>query len=180
MSRKFDSNPYYHPDKCGLEMFGEIEDENLSYEFDKLVLWTDLATSSLFAARDSGCSCPEPFENYHETGQFVLVRSWPDVQGLIGIAHDFRSEARFVLRRRVDNYLAAMTMMTDAVEQVRPGLNHRVPDTTGQVENLQWELDTATKNIAGYLQIIREQGEFIQNLRVTLTAYTTHEREGRF
>ncbi len=34
----FNENPYYHPEKCGLEIFETI-DTGESYEFDMLIVW---------------------------------------------------------------------------------------------------------------------------------------------
>ena len=58
-------NPYSDPEKCGLEIVEVHSDDTLSYEFDMIVLWRELATGKLYFASDSGCSCPSPFENYH-------------------------------------------------------------------------------------------------------------------
>lgn len=58
------ANPYYSPELLGLETIYEIEEPNLSYEFNTFVLWRETATGILYWAQDSGCSCPTPFENY--------------------------------------------------------------------------------------------------------------------
>lgn len=64
MSRHFTSNPYYHPEHCGLEMVDELDGEQ-DYSFDKVVIWKDLESDKYYYAHDSGCSCPSPFEDYH-------------------------------------------------------------------------------------------------------------------
>ncbi len=58
---KFKENPYYHPEKCGLEIFDYI-DTGESYEFDMLVIWEKLDDNTLWYDTDSGCSCPTPFD----------------------------------------------------------------------------------------------------------------------
>lgn len=70
--RKFDldncgrpHNPYYSPEKCGLRILEVTEEPGLCYEFDMVVLWQDKETGKRYWARDSGCSCPCPFENVH-------------------------------------------------------------------------------------------------------------------
>lgn len=59
---KFTENPYYNPEKCGLEIFDTI-DTGESYEYDMLVIWKKLDNSVLYWDTDSGCSCPSPFDN---------------------------------------------------------------------------------------------------------------------
>lgn len=59
---KFDNNPYYNPEKCGLEIIHSI-DTGGSYEFDMLVVWKKLDDNTLWYDSDSGCSCPSPFDN---------------------------------------------------------------------------------------------------------------------
>lgn len=55
-------NIYYDPKAFGLSTFGEIEYSSGCYEFDTLVIWED-ERGGLWWARDSGCSCPTPFED---------------------------------------------------------------------------------------------------------------------
>lgn len=55
-------NPYYDPEKCGLEILEDI-DYSGSYEYDKLVIWKKLDGSTIWYDIDSGCSCPSPFDN---------------------------------------------------------------------------------------------------------------------
>jgi hypothetical protein len=59
---KFDKNPYYSPQLCGLEIFEEIDTAG-SYEFDMFVIWKKLDDNTLWYDTDSGCSCPVPFED---------------------------------------------------------------------------------------------------------------------
>lgn len=59
------SNIYYNPEHFGLEIVAEIEYSSGSYEFDTRVVWKQKSSRKCFTARDSGCSCPTPFEDYH-------------------------------------------------------------------------------------------------------------------
>jgi hypothetical protein len=54
-----DGNPGEH----GLNLVAEIEYSSGSYEFDTRIVWAD-KDGKLYTARDSGCSCPSPFEDY--------------------------------------------------------------------------------------------------------------------
>lgn len=58
-----DGNVYYNPEKWGLEPVAEVEYSSGSYEFDTRVVWKDRNTGTHYTARDSGCSCPVPFED---------------------------------------------------------------------------------------------------------------------
>jgi hypothetical protein len=59
-----DDNIYYNPEKYGLKTICEIDYSAGSYEFDTRVVWQS-RDGLLFTARDSGCSCPVPFEVYN-------------------------------------------------------------------------------------------------------------------
>ena len=56
------SNIYYYPEKYGLESVGEIQFSEPCYDFDFGVLWRD-NNGKYYYGRDSGCSCPSPFED---------------------------------------------------------------------------------------------------------------------
>jgi len=61
----FYENIYYDPEHFGLEIVAEIEYSSGFYEFDTRVVWKQKSSRKCFTARDSGCSCPIPFEDYH-------------------------------------------------------------------------------------------------------------------
>jgi hypothetical protein len=63
------SNLYYTPERFGLCILGEL-DEDLSYEFNMLVVWGSVGGEAsgggkMWWEQDSGCSCPAPFEECH-------------------------------------------------------------------------------------------------------------------
>lgn len=57
-----DTNPHDDPEKKGLEIIAD-EDSAGSYEFDIFFVFRHVETGRIFWGRDSGCSCPHPFEN---------------------------------------------------------------------------------------------------------------------
>lgn len=57
------ANVYYNPEKHELEPVAEIDYSSGSYEFDLRVVWRHKPTNKLYTGRDSGCSCPCPFED---------------------------------------------------------------------------------------------------------------------
>lgn len=78
----YDSNVYYHPEKHGLSVVAELEfGDGGGYGFDFRVVWQD-ANGLLYTARDSGCSCPSPFEDYD------------GIASLDRVGPDFRNEVR--------------------------------------------------------------------------------------
>ncbi len=70
-------NPYYNPAECGLEIVGTA-DADLSWEFDMIVVWKDVATGAFFAAHDSGCSCPTPFEDVTGLDKMTRIKKVED------------------------------------------------------------------------------------------------------
>lgn len=56
-------NPYYNPEKCGLEII-KVEGGYHDYEYDTEVWFRDVESNAIYYAHDSGCSCPIPFENF--------------------------------------------------------------------------------------------------------------------
>lgn len=55
---------YYTPHKLGLEVVAEVELSEPDYSFDIAMVWWHVLTDSFYVARDSGCSCPSPFETF--------------------------------------------------------------------------------------------------------------------
>jgi hypothetical protein len=55
---------YYQPEKFDLTPVAEIDYSDGNYQFDYRVVWKHEPTDRLLTARDSGCSCPSPFEDY--------------------------------------------------------------------------------------------------------------------
>lgn len=64
-------NPYYSPDKLGLEMIC-FDEPDLCYEYNTLCYWAT-KDGRIYSASDSGCSCPTPFEAHDkDTTEDVL------------------------------------------------------------------------------------------------------------
>ena len=61
----YDMNVYYNPEKHELEPLLEWDYSDGKYCFDKRVVWRHKPTGKLYTARDRGCSCPSPFEDYN-------------------------------------------------------------------------------------------------------------------
>lgn len=64
-------NPYYEPEKMALQMVA-FDEQDMCYAFNTLCFWaTD--DGKVYTAKDSGCSCPTPFEDHdHSTRDEVL------------------------------------------------------------------------------------------------------------
>lgn len=72
------SNPYDEPEKCGLTLVYSLDEAGLSYEYNKVILCQDQETGILYAAHDSGCSCPTPFERVYGLDEMRELRSAED------------------------------------------------------------------------------------------------------
>lgn len=78
------ANPYYHPELCGLEIIGSLDDPDLSYEFNTLVFWFRPSTKEVLCASDAGCSCPTPFDEVLGGEGLETIGSWRDARNAIG------------------------------------------------------------------------------------------------
>lgn len=79
---RYDFNPFYNPEKCGLTLVVALEEDE-PYEYDTLLVVRDNETGKLFAAHDSGCSCPTPFEDFDGLDKFVAITSEADFERLV-------------------------------------------------------------------------------------------------
>lgn len=70
-------NVYYDSLKYGLVIFGELQDNSLSWEFSTAVVWEDPEKHELYCAFDTGCSCPTPFENHTRDDLIKIARDGP-------------------------------------------------------------------------------------------------------
>ena len=67
------SNINSTPEKFGLREVAELEFSDGCYQFDTRVVWVEIDTGNLYTARDSGCSCPVPFDDYRNIGDLTPV-----------------------------------------------------------------------------------------------------------
>lgn len=58
------SNIYYNPEASGLAIVGRLDEDDLSYEYNTLLILKHAESGKVFHCSDSGCSCPTPFEGY--------------------------------------------------------------------------------------------------------------------
>lgn len=76
-------NPYYNPENCDLTHIARLEDPASCYSFDTTIFVKDNPTGGIYAAQDSGCSCPTPFESVCGLPDMTLVRSIPEAAQII-------------------------------------------------------------------------------------------------
>ena len=69
--------PYYNAPEQ-LEHLVTLSDPNASYDFSDVILVKDTSDGKLYAAHDSGCSCPSPFESHTFPTDFTEIRSVED------------------------------------------------------------------------------------------------------
>lgn len=63
----------------GLTLVAEHDFSDGCYQFDIRAVWVD-DKGRLFTARDSGCSCPSPFEEYHSVKDLERLTSFKPLQ----------------------------------------------------------------------------------------------------
>ena len=63
---------YSQPEKFGLKLVAEIDYSDKDYQFDTRAVWLH-ESGKLYTARDSGCSCPSPFEDYTSLEKLDIV-----------------------------------------------------------------------------------------------------------
>lgn len=83
-------NIYYNPEAYGLEIVAEIEYSSGSYEFDTRVVWKEKKAKKYWTMRDSGCSCPTPFEDYNLGNIDKLDKRAIRAEVQEELAHDYR------------------------------------------------------------------------------------------
>lgn len=56
-------NPYWNPETHGLEIVAEVDDPDVCWSFNLIVVWRRKSDGTLLWGEDAGCSCPSPFED---------------------------------------------------------------------------------------------------------------------
>jgi hypothetical protein len=99
----YGSNVYYSPEKCGVTVVGSVEADR-SYEFD-IVLVVQDKQERLWAAHDSGCSCPTPFDNFTGFSDLTPIRTMFDFERFMAdnspTYEPYKMADVFALRRKV-------------------------------------------------------------------------------
>lgn len=70
---------YYQPEKFDLSIVDELDERDLSYEFNMFVVWKH-TDGRLFYGIDSGCSCPSPFEDYHSLDDLTEIKTYDQLK----------------------------------------------------------------------------------------------------
>lgn len=102
-----ESNVYYNPDDSGLTLVGELEDDNASWSFDTLIVLREDISGNLYAAHDSGCSCPCPFEDVRSFSDLTRIRSVVELEQFVK-AHEISGwsvENRTALYKQVSEFV---------------------------------------------------------------------------
>jgi len=75
---------YYNPEKVGFNSIFTLEDPDAYYSFDTVIVVQENKTGRLYAAHDSGCSCPTPFERCSFPTDYTEIRSVDDFTDFLG------------------------------------------------------------------------------------------------
>lgn len=79
-------SPWNAPEKFGCRAVAEL-DTGGSYEFDMVCVVQVIETGDVYAAQDSGCSCPTPFEDHTWPTDWTLIRKADDLDPLIALVY---------------------------------------------------------------------------------------------
>jgi hypothetical protein len=76
----YDDNAYYNPEDHNppLETVAHFEAYTPEWSFDLFIVVREKGSGKLYAASDSGCSCPTPFEDHTWPTDYTEIKSWED------------------------------------------------------------------------------------------------------
>jgi hypothetical protein len=77
-----DTNVYYSPEKLGLTKVDEADLDNEPYQFNIRAVWRQ-TSGVIYTAKDSGCSCPSPFEDYNRLEDLDRIAARQQVDEII-------------------------------------------------------------------------------------------------
>lgn len=101
-------NVYYNPGAHGLTVVCEIDFSDGCYQFDMRVVWRH-RDGQLYTARDSGCSCPTPFEDYTGLGDLEVVD-----YGVLRAELNESGSREYITAREAGDYLGKLLRAVDA------------------------------------------------------------------
>lgn len=94
-------NLYYSPERYELKVVAEIDLSDGDYQFDLRVVWRHLPTGRILTGRDSGCSCPAPFEDFRGIDDL-------EVMNLDEIVREIRAETSYTTADERARFLRAV------------------------------------------------------------------------
>lgn len=97
----FEGNFYFNPESRNCEIVAVLDEPNLSYEYATAIVLKEKESGKLYAAFDSGCSCPTPFENFRSLEDFTPINSEEDFNMFISGYRNFDNPDVFAARRKV-------------------------------------------------------------------------------
>ena len=110
-----DGNVFYSPEKWGLKTVGSLNNGG-GFDFDYFSVWID-ASGFLYAAEDSGCSCPYPFENVTTIEQLTRYSNASDLEVAMVAWKETDYRANGVMRGEIDALVSkAKAMQREARE----------------------------------------------------------------
>lgn len=93
----YNDNVYYNPEKYGLTIVGEVSWMEPCYGFDFTLVLVD-EEGILWWGRDSGCSCPAPFEDHKFPDDFLsgtLTELIANLNRVLEAEAEYRSEREY-------------------------------------------------------------------------------------
>lgn len=168
------SDVYNSPEKHGLEIIDSMSLTNESYSFDIFAVWYHEGTDRWFYGRDSGCSCPSPFENFTDISSLEEFHTWSELgavlDDVIGPRPD-KDRYHYEFWNQMSGHGAAMlTKVRDKMQEINmatpqtPELDEQAPTEIGIVDAVQM-LIQASVNLAQRQALLElAMGEVQQSL----------------
>lgn len=107
-------NPYYSPEKLGLEVVS-LDEDGLDYEYNTLAFFK--SPNGVYLIADHGCSCPTPFEDYESTDTADFERQAEKVLSLEDAEYSIsswnRGYSERVRRTRLDNIMSVVEKLRE-------------------------------------------------------------------
>lgn len=100
----YECNIYSNPERYKLKIWGTLDEEDLSYEFDMVVIW-EHEDGRLLYKQDSGCSCPSPFESVDNIEQLEPLTA-ENYEQFISTYKDYNDKNRHELFLRIREHFA--------------------------------------------------------------------------
>lgn len=112
------SNVYYNPEDHELELVSALNQPDMDYSYNTLIVLKHKPTNRLFYAQDSGCSCPTPFDDY---------RFSADESGVINTnLNEITEASKNSFQNAVDEFPVSMEERQECLTTVRRLLFNKI------------------------------------------------------
>lgn len=106
------SNISYYPEEFGVKELDQFDLSDGGYRFEYVTVWQSLADPrTLYIGKDSGCSCPSPYEDVQSLADLERLNPdnpKPQIEALFRLDEQNYSHSAAVLNQAVSSMVAAV------------------------------------------------------------------------